>query len=432
MSHFRLPRTTRPIDQELPNTIVLNNDILDPSDPMLSSQTSSSSSSFISTDERHNNNDSNSSSSSSVVSSADSSDSSTILAPRQPTRVIASPDEQRCWICFGDSSDSQGKWVKPCKCSLEAHQTCLLDWIAENQKASPTKKVNCPQCATPYYLAQNNNVTLALLTVVDSLVRTGAPYITVLGLGCSLLITCTTYGAFSVLTLFGQRDGERLIGNPNNWSYKTWIGLPLIPVILVSTKTRWGDAILPVAAVSFLRATGNNPLNIRLTWPVSPALTITLMPWIRLFYTNVYRFAQRYLTKNLSLQDASLLSSSTPPNTSNRSSRESSNDISDRERNLELDMINGRGTSSIGLSLLGALLWPAISSCMGGILNRSKWIRANFPEPFQRNVLGGCIFVVAKDIGNLIYKYERIRQYRSRRVKSYEEVIKATSRRRHH
>ncbi|KAL9538630.1 hypothetical protein PS6_011502 [Mucor atramentarius] len=428
MSHFRLPRTTRPIDQELPNTIVLNNDILDPSDPMLSSQTSSSSSSFISTDERHNNNDSNSSSSSSVVSSADSSDSSTILAPRQPTRVIASPDEQRCWICFGDSSDSQGKWVKPCKCSLEAHQTCLLDWIAENQKASPTKKVNCPQCATPYYLAQNNNVTLALLTVVDSLVRTGAPYITVLGLGCSLLITCTTYGAFSVLTLFGQRDGERLIGNPNNWSYKTWIGLPLIPVILVSTKTRWGDAILPVAAVSFLRATGNNPLNIRLTWPVSPALTITLMPWIRLFYTNVYRFAQRYLTKNLSLQDASLLSSSTPPNTSNRSSRESSNDISDRERNLELDMINGRGTSSIGLSLLGALLWPAISSCMGG----SKWIRANFPEPFQRNVLGGCIFVVAKDIGNLIYKYERIRQYRSRRVKSYEEVIKATSRRRHH
>lgn len=98
---------------------------------------------------------------------------------------------------------------------------------------------------------------------------------------------------------------------------------------------------------------------------ITPALILT-KTLNRLFYKNAYRFAQRYLTKNLSLQDASLLSSSTPPNTSNRSSRESSNDISDRERNLELDMINGRGTSSIGLSLLGALLWPAISSCMGG------------------------------------------------------------------
>lgn len=276
MAHFILPRTTRPIDQELPNTIVLNNDILDPSDPMLNSQSSSISISGSGDSDNSNN---NSSSSSSVISSADSSDSSTILAPRQPARAVA--EERRCWICFGDSSDSQGKWVKPCKCSLEAHQTCLLDWIAENQKASPTKKVKCPQCATPYYLAQNNNITLALLTVVDSLVRTSAPYITVLGLGCSLLITCTTYGAFSVTTLFGQRDGERLIGNPNHWSYKTWIGLPLIPVILISTKTRWGDAILPVAAVSVLGATGHSPSNIRLTWPISPALTITLMPWVR-------------------------------------------------------------------------------------------------------------------------------------------------------
>ncbi|CEP15239.1 hypothetical protein [Parasitella parasitica] len=368
---------------------------------MLNSQSSS----VISMNGNHG---SDNSSGSSVISSADSSDSSTILAPRQPTRVVAA-DERRCWICFGDSSDSQGKWVKPCQCSLEAHQTCLLDWIAENQKASPTKRVNCPQCATPYHLSQSNSITLALLTVVDSLVRTSAPYITVLGVGCSLLFSFTTYGAYSVMSVFGQRDGERLIGSPNQWSYKTWIGLPLIPVVLISTKTRWGDIILPVAAVSVLRATGNNPLHIKPTWPISPAMTITLMPWVSFLYKNAYRHAQLYLRKNLSLEDTSSLmsSSSNISNTSNtpsRPQRSSSNDIiSDRERNLELDMINGRGASSIGISVLGALLWPVISSCVGGVLN----------------------------IGNLIYKYERIRQYRSRRVKSYEEVIKATSRRRH-
>lgn len=138
-------------------------------------------------------------------------------------------------------------------------------------------------------MAQKNNITLALLTVVDSLVRTSAPYITVLGLGCSLLITCTTYGAFSVLTLFGTRDGERLIGNPNQWTFKTWIGLPLIPVIVVSTKTRWGDAILPVAAMSVLRATGTTLQNIRFTWPISPALTIGILPWIR-YTIHIYTY----------------------------------------------------------------------------------------------------------------------------------------------
>ncbi|KAI9344123.1 hypothetical protein BD770DRAFT_329092 [Pilaira anomala] len=354
MSHFMFPRTGMTMDREIMNSVVLDNDILDTNDLL-----------------------SNSTSSSSNASTVDSSDSSTILAPRQP-RVVVS-EEPRCWICFGDNSDSQGKWVKPCKCTLEVHQSCLLDWIAENQKASPTKKVRCPQCALPYYLAQNDNLTLALLTVVDSLARTTAPYITVLGLGCSLLITCTTYGAFSVIALLGPRDGERLIGNPNYWTYKTWIGLPLIPVLLVSTKTRWGDAILPVAAVTLLRATGHTPHQIRFSWPMSPAFTIGIMPWVRLFYKNAYRLAQRYITRNLSLQqqqqkDPIVLSNTrrnnrsntTESSNNNNNSSSSSSNISERERSLEFDMINGRDTGSVGVSLISALLWPAISSGMGG------------------------------------------------------------------
>ncbi|KAI9485952.1 MAG: hypothetical protein EXX96DRAFT_515643 [Benjaminiella poitrasii] len=409
MSHFRFPRTSTPIEQEMMNSVVTTTNITYPDDTTHSSNTS---------DCGQNDHDSNSSvsSNSSIISSADSSDSSTILASIQPSR--STQEERRCWICFGDSTDSPGPWVKPCKCSLEAHQSCLLEWIAENQKSSPTKKVNCPQCATPYQLAQKNNITLALLTVVDSLAHTSAPYVTVLGVGCSLLITCTTYGAFSVMTFFGSREGERLIGNPSDWTYKTWIGLPLIPVLLISTRTKWGDAVLPVAAISILRASGATPHNIRFTWPLSPALTIGILPWVRLFYKNVYRMAQRYITKNLSIVQ------NTPNNTRRRQGSTTTLNLTDRERNIELDMINGRGTSSIGLSLLGALLWPIISSSMGGILQKFKWVRNNFPEPFQRNILGGCLFVMAKDIGNLIYKYERIRQYRSRRVKNYTEIIK--------
>ncbi|KAI7905489.1 uncharacterized protein BX663DRAFT_499905 [Cokeromyces recurvatus] len=410
MSHFRFPRTNTPIEQEMMNSVVLNPNVIH-SDNILDSYNSNTL--------ELSQNDNNYSSNSSVVSSTGSSDSSTILAPRQPLRNIV--EERRCWICFGDSTDSQGPWVKPCKCTLEAHQCCLLEWIAENQKSSPTKKVHCPQCATPYQLVQKNSITLALLTVVDSLVRASAPYITVLGVGCSLLITCTTYGAFSVMTFFGSRDGERLIGNPSEWTFKTWVGLPFIPALLISTRTKWGDAILPAAAILVLRVAGATSRNIRFTWPLSPALTIGIMPWVRLFYKNIYRMAQRYLTKNLLIiqQNTSTITNNT---TTRRRQGSTSVNITERERNIELDMINGRGTGSIGLSLLGALLWPVISSGIGGFLQKFKWVRHNFPEPFQRNVLGGCLFVVAKDIGNLIYKYERIRQFRSRRVKNYDEV----------
>ncbi|KAI8886905.1 hypothetical protein K501DRAFT_176572 [Backusella circina FSU 941] len=179
----------------------------------------------------------------------------------------ASNEERRCWICFGDASDSQGKWVKPCQCSLEAHQKCLLEWIAEKQKGSSLKK--------------DNSIHLALFNLLDTLIRTGAPYIAALGLGGSFLISCTTYGAFTIMTLFGARDGEKLIGNPALWTWKTWTGLPLIPILLLSSETRWGDFVLPVAAVTTLRATGVSPNKIKLTWPISPALTIGLMPWVR-------------------------------------------------------------------------------------------------------------------------------------------------------
>ncbi|KAG1456378.1 hypothetical protein G6F56_006844 [Rhizopus delemar] len=344
MSHFRFPRTTRPIEQELMDTVI---------HPMEHQQHELEEVGSV---------------------HSESSSDSTILAPRPPV------SERRCWICFGDSSDSQGKWVR------------------------------CPQCSASYHLAQRNSITLALFTLIDSLVRTTAPYVTVLGLGCSVLITCTTFGAYTVMIMFGHKEGERLIGNPNGWTWKTWIGLPLIPVMLISTKTRWGNFILPFAAASFLRATHHQPQIDWFQWsPV--ALTYGVIPWFCVLYRNAYAYTQRYLTRTLSLQETE---------NTNQSSRRRSGDISDRERHLELDMIQGRG--STGLSLIGALLWPTFSSLMGGLLYKSKWIRRYFPETFQRNVLGGCLFVVAKDIGNLVYKYERIRQYRSRRVKSYEEV----------
>jgi hypothetical protein len=118
------------------------------------------------------------------------------------------------------------------------------------------------------------------MNIMDSLIHTAAPYITVLGLGCSMLITSTTFGAYTVLTMFGTKQGEKLIGNPAFWTWRTWLGLPAIPVALIASRLKWADNALPAAALLLLRLTGvSYPLKI--TWPPSPAVMFGLLPWVR-------------------------------------------------------------------------------------------------------------------------------------------------------
>ncbi|RKP23520.1 hypothetical protein SYNPS1DRAFT_30729 [Syncephalis pseudoplumigaleata] len=73
-------------------------------------------------------------------------------------------------------------------------------------------------------------------------------------------------------------------------------------------------------------------------------------------------------------------------------------------------------------TVIGALLFPAIASFCGSMLGRIHFIRSNVRDPFNRSVLGGCLFVVAKDMIRLLYKRQRLRQRRSRRVRDISEM----------
>ncbi|RUP44621.1 hypothetical protein BC936DRAFT_149211 [Jimgerdemannia flammicorona] len=77
---------------------------------------------------------------------ASSAGTSVTLVPATAPAVTTRDDDEdedqcKCWICFGEDSDSEGRWVRPCKCSLISHEECLLNWISENQKGIPFKKV---------------------------------------------------------------------------------------------------------------------------------------------------------------------------------------------------------------------------------------------------------------------------------------------------
>ncbi|KAG0165996.1 hypothetical protein DFQ30_007730, partial [Apophysomyces sp. BC1015] len=290
--------------------------------------------------------------------------------------------------------------------------------------------VSCPQCATPYYLSEARSIPLAVLGFIDNLVHTGVPYLTILGLGCTLLITSTTYGAYTVLTLFGDQVGERLLGNPSHWTWRTWVGLPAIPLALVASRLRWADGILPFAALLILRVTGYSTYPLRVSWPPSPAAVVGLLPWIRILYNNLYALAQRQLSRKLLFRGSSQRRSSVTALVQEQQfaqqlGGENLQHIPEQPGPIrDTELLNSGEDSDLGVTVIGALLWPTISSLVGRCLNHIKFVRHYFPDAFHRNILGGCLFIIAKDIAKLLYKYERIRQSRSRRVKNYYELPK--------
>lgn len=279
-------------------------------------------------------------------------------------------NNKRCWICFGEDTDSEGRWVNPCQCSLVSHEQCLLDWIAENQKNTPLKKVSCPQCNSSYMLSETHSIPLVLMGIADSLVHTAAPYITVLGLGCSMLITSTTFGAYTVLTLFGTKEGEKLIGNPAYWTWRTWLGLPSIPVALIASRSKWADNVLPAATLLLLRITGiSYPLKI--TWPPSPAVMFGLLPWVRLLYNNIYSLLQKRVSQSLIRNNNNSSNNSNEVHRPSQPRRRTTmdeidiEDNTDRSTDQDTEVLFGREGRDMSVTVIGALLWPTISSIVG-------------------------------------------------------------------
>lgn len=78
--------------------------------------------------------------------------------------------------------------------------------------------------------------------------------------------------------------------------------------------------------------------------------------------------------------------------------------------------------SRIDLSrtVVGALLLPSISSAMGDLLSRFSWFSSRVTTPLYKNLIGGCLFILVKDAVQLLYKYQRLSQRKTRRIVEYQ------------
>ncbi|KAI5283285.1 hypothetical protein KEM54_002260 [Ascosphaera aggregata] len=225
---------------------------------------------------------------------------STPPMPSSSSPIQIEDDEpRRCWICYSDETEDpvpKPEWRSPCPCRLTAHEACLLDWLADIENSSSRRrlrrgKLQCPQCKSEIVVRRPRNLVVELVRKADVLAgKMIAP-----GLALSLVSMvwagCCMHGLYSFRAVFGSEVAHRMLMTGDGLLRRTRIniGLPLIPIILILSRTRYADRSLPVFPVLFFALQGNGVRNIDAQlWPPSPSLTFASLPYLRSAYNICY------------------------------------------------------------------------------------------------------------------------------------------------
>ena len=232
--------------------------------------------------------------------------------PLQPESQ-STEEHQRCWICFADETEdspTSSRWRSPCSCALTAHESCLLDWVADLEAPSSRKrsggpaKIQCPQCKKDIVIARPKNYIVDGVKRVDRAVsRLVVPGIALTLLG-SLHAGATIHGITTLWFVFGSKDFDILVGDPSRLSIKWLLGFPTIPFALMLGRTSLANGVLPALPIFFFfgtiaqpyaQLTRQHPARGTSLWPPSAAMSFALLPYVQGVYCEAYKrlFAER-------------------------------------------------------------------------------------------------------------------------------------------
>lgn len=141
------------------------------------------------------------------------------------TVTVCDIKNRTCWICSdGDEGDARPdtvrRWVHPCKCSLIAHESCLLTWIRSRRASGtpdPNRVITCPQCSYPYTIVETKPAVLKLFEAGDGVLRSLVPIGGAAVLGGGILIAATAYGCTAIRLWMGEPATRRLLGGKWPW-----------------------------------------------------------------------------------------------------------------------------------------------------------------------------------------------------------------------
>lgn len=423
--------------------------------------------------------------------------------------IDSSNDEPRkCWICYTDETEDSplnSEWRSPCPCALTAHEACLLDWLAdlENPRARKRNgrnaKMVCPQCKSEIVVSRPRSYIVDIVRLFERVAgRLVLPGM-VFTLAGTVWAGCCAHGVYSMYFVFGTEEARQILEETADasWNSGLNLGLPLIPLVLIFSRTRYAEGLLPAIPVLFF-ATHNPGHEPELDfWPPSPAMTFAALPYIKSFYSAIYerffgKLERKWIVEVQPRQsDVNEFDDNAPPE---------QEEPADPVRNdngrvlMEIDfelqvgmddegvqgdfgfqaggepgaqgdeqgaeqgagaMGNGQAlglgrrddliheTSSLADIVLGALAFPAISASVGGLLKYAlpkTWTAAPstlergrpglLQSRWGRSVVGGCAFVLLKDVLVLYCRWKLAQTHRRRKVLNYDRAKKQAARQR--
>ncbi|KAL5338696.1 hypothetical protein BJX70DRAFT_365934 [Aspergillus crustosus] len=230
------------------------------------------------------------------------SDSKSVI---QGTETGSSPspkiDEEprKCWICYTDETEDtplNSEWRSPCPCALTAHEACLLDWLADlenprsRKRNSRSVKMVCPQCKAEIVVSRPRSYIVDVVRLVERLAgRLVLPGM-VFTLAGTVWAGCCAHGVYSMYFVFGTDEAKYMLEEAADgaWNSGLNLGLPLIPLVLIFSRTRYAEGLLPAIPVLFFAT--HNPRHEPDfdLWPPSAGVTFAALPYIKSFYGAVY------------------------------------------------------------------------------------------------------------------------------------------------
>lgn len=378
-------------------------------------------------------------------------------------------------------------WRSPCKCSLTAHEDCLLDWVANLEDPKTIKRkgppqILCPQCKSEIRIARPKSYVVDAYRAVDrSLARAVLPAVGLSFLG-SVYAGLWVHGFTSVYMVFGEDEAIRLrdLASASNWSLASY---GLIPLNLIFARTNYADFVLPGGTLYLLSTQINENFEIDMTiWPPLPSTVFACLPVVRTVYNWAYHQAFCDLNKKW-LSEVQPSKQEPVDGQGQNVAEEEEVGIQGGGLVIELDLelngvaeddagnenegeagdqpageggqnaaINGNGhvhrllgdrgdlivegTSTIGQTIFGALAFPAVAAGMSSLLELalpSSWTGITntlngrpglLRTKWGRSVVGGAIFVVLKDALVLYCRWRLAQSHRHRRIVDYDKQTK--------
>ncbi|KAJ5918887.1 hypothetical protein N7454_010031 [Penicillium verhagenii] len=408
-------------------------------------------------------------------------------------------EPRKCWICYTDETEDSPlnlEWRSPCPCALTAHEACLLDWLADlenprSRRRTGGAKIECPQCKSRIIVTRPRSYVVDALRMAERV----AGRLVLPGMAFTLAGTvwagCCAHGAYSMHLIFGAEEAMRILEESREgpWTPGMNIGLPLIPLVLIFSRTRYAEGLLPAIPVLFfaVHSPAHEAADLDF-WPPTPAITFAALPYVKSFYGALYdrlfgalerkwiaevqpRAAEEILDDaqqqdqaeglnrfgdnvngqilmeiDLELQvgmgnDDELADALALPADDNDGA-----DTGAQDGQARAGQNNGQGmdlgrrqneiihdTGNITDIVLGALVFPAISASVGGLLKYvlpkawttpSSVLERSRPGLLQtrwgRSVVGGCMFVLLKDALVLYCRWKLAQTHRRRKVLNYD------------